>query len=532
MNEALGLWQRAALLRAGLARPSNTFVSFPEPRPRGLAARGIQYTSGNFIIDGEVVEAPDQSIWDVGQTSKSHRTAALSFEWVDDLVATGSKTSLNLMRDWFAGWQGQSDQPLSDVWDPYLVAHRLIRLLNHGTVFLQGLNGDQQRPYFATVTKQFRYLSYTWRQTDEGLPRITALVSLIFAAHATEATTPEIERYVTALGEACADLISEDGGIASRNPEELMQVFSLLSWTSRVVEALELPQNKQILKALERVAPALRALRFANGNLAVFQGGGAGMLGRLDQALADGRVRIPAHPEGAMGYQRMSASRSMLLVDAGPSVSLPSLGALEFAVGRHQVFANSGASNSFGEEWAEKGRRSIAHSMVVMNRADTSLNAEPPTVTRQDTPNGETLILQHNGYRSSYGLTVERTLTLSHDGRSLGGEDRIFVADAQARKTFDSVARGAAKLRVPISIHFHLAMETDAEINLGGTILSIKLANDQVWGFRQAGGKLTLKPSVLMTPNRLRPLPSQQIQITGDVSGDGLKIGWLLERLS
>ena len=532
MAEVMGLWQRASLMRAGFARVPSTYVSFPEPRPRGLAARGIQYTSGNFILDGEVIEAPGTSIWNLTDQSRSQRQSALAFEWVDDLVACGSKVASELVRDWFDEFLADHEKIRTDIWVPELVSARLIRMVNHGTVFLQGRSEAQQNEYFRTVAQHYRFLCYTWTRAKTDHAKITALVAMVFAAHATQSGDAEFDNHIGKLASLLDSAIAEDGGIASRNPEELMQVFSLLSWMSRVLEALEKPQDKSVLKALERIAPCLRALRFSNGNLAVFHGGGPGMLGRLDQALADGRVKFPAHPEGAMGYARLSAARSLVIADAGEAKMLPSSAAFEFAAGRHQIFANTGASGAFGERWAGMGRRSIAHNMAVIDRADAVLTPGGVSVERKHGTDSETIVITHDGYLTAFGLMVERRLTLSNDGKVLGGEDHIFIPDDAARKTFQSTARGVeGELKLPVGLHFHLVPEVEAQINMGGTITSISLPNDQVWGFRQAGGKLSLKPSVLMAPNRLRPLATQQIHVTADVFEGGLQLSWILERL-
>lgn len=532
MTEVMGLWQRASLMRAGFARTPSTYVSFPEPRPRGLAARGIQYTSGNFIVDGEVIEAPETSIWNLTDQSRSQRQSALAFEWVDDLIACGSKRASQLVRDWFDEFLADHEKIRTEIWVPELVSARLIRMVNHGTVFLQGRSEADQKEYFRTVAQHYRFLCYTWKRAQTDYSKTASLVAMVFAAHATEAGDAALDTHLKSLASLCDSIIAEDGGISSRNPEELMQIFSLLSWLSRVLEALEKPQDKSVLKALERIAPCLRALRFANGNLAVFHGGGPGMLGRLDQALADGRVKFPAHPEGAMGYTRLSAARSLLIADAGEAKKLPSASSFEFAAGRHQIFSNTGASSTFGERWEQMGSRSIAHNMAVIDRADCVLTPVGVTVERTHRDDSETLVIRHSGYVTAFGLMVERKLTMANDGKALGGEDRIFIPDDAALKRFETVARGVSDaLRLPVTLHFHLAPEVKAQVNMGGTITSIALPNDQVWGFRQAGGKLSLKPSVLMAPNRLRPLATQQVHVTADVFKDGLKMSWILERL-
>ena len=53
-------------------------------------------------------------------------------------------------------------------------------------------------------------------------------------------------------------------------------------------------RGRNMPRAIERIAPTLRALRHADGGLARFHGGGRGAEGRLDQALATSGVRRAA----------------------------------------------------------------------------------------------------------------------------------------------------------------------------------------------------------------------------------------------
>ena len=72
------------------------------------------------------------------------------------------------------------------------------------------------------------------------------------------------------------------------------------------------------LAAIERIAPTLRTLRHSDGGLARFHGGGRGAEGWLDHALASSGVR-GAQPDGlSMGYARLSAGRTSVIIDASP----------------------------------------------------------------------------------------------------------------------------------------------------------------------------------------------------------------------
>ena len=72
----------------------------------------------------------------------------------------------------------------------------------------------------------------------------------------------------------------------TRNPEELLEVLTLLTWAVRALTEADRAIPEPLAAAIDRIAPALRALRHADGGLARFHGGGKGMEGRLDQALA------------------------------------------------------------------------------------------------------------------------------------------------------------------------------------------------------------------------------------------------------
>jgi len=70
-----------------------------------------------------------------------------------------------------------------------------------------------------------------------------------------------------------------------------MEVFVLLVWAARVLEEADKKPDPRHLAAMERIAPTLRTLRLGDGSLARFHGGGRGIEGQLDQALAESGIR-------------------------------------------------------------------------------------------------------------------------------------------------------------------------------------------------------------------------------------------------
>ena len=83
--------------------------------------------------------------------------------------------------------------------------------------------------------------------------------------------------------------VDEEGGLPTRNPEELLGVFTLLTWAAvpRSHEAERSGRHRPSQDAIDRIAPSLRTLRHSGwGSRAVPRRGTRGQEGWLDHALA------------------------------------------------------------------------------------------------------------------------------------------------------------------------------------------------------------------------------------------------------
>ena len=182
------------------------------------------------------------------------------------------------------------------------------------------------------------------------------------------------------------------------------------------------PVPEEVRSALERIAPTLRALRHSDGGLARFHGGGRGVEGRLDAALASSGIRTPAGNTLHMGYARMNEGRLSLIIDASaPPVGAASANghastlAFELTSGRRSLIVNCGSGKSFGVEWRRAGRATPSHSTLciegysstrlaaptrILGTVLDELEAPPTEVFCQlsDLPDGKRAELSHNGY--------------------------------------------------------------------------------------------------------------------------------------
>ena len=541
------LADRLAVLSAQRARPAGGFVSQPEPRSIGLYTRGKQLLSGTILMAGHLAEAPGTLLWDIaapaGFASEAH-----GFAWLDDLAALGGKTAQTRAQEWTWGWIDRYGRGKGPGWTPDLTGRRIIRWVHHATVLLQARDKAQSAAFYAALSRQATYLSKRWRSAAEGLPRFEALTGLIYAGISLIGMDRLLAPAIQALAAACDADIDAEGGIPTRNPEELLEVLTLLTWSASAMSEASLNVPPAVSAAITRIAPALRALRHADGELARFHGGGRAAEGRLDQALASAGVRAGATPSIAMGFARLSGGRTSVIVDAAapPAGSAArtahaSTTAFELTSGRRPMVVNCGSGLAFGDEWRQAARATPSHSALGMEGVSSSrigrsgeqlehraqVTASRLTVGTE----GADLFLSHDGYLASHGLTTSRSLTLAHDGRRLSGVDALTAMTAEAQRRFEDAMTQTAMAGARFSIRFHLHPEADATLDMGGGAVSIALKSGEIWIFRFTGAaELGLEPSAYLENGRVSPRPCSQIVLRGEARGFETRIGWTLAK--
>lgn len=551
--------RRTRLLNRWYARRSRRqqaaggFVSQPEPRTIGSFARGRQLIAGNLLFAGYLIESQDTALWDVQAPNAAFDAERHGFGWLDDLAAVGDMAARQKAQSWLWGWIETQGSGWGPGWTPDLAGRRVIRWINHAPFLLRGQDKAESEAFFRALTAQAWFLSKRWSAAAPGLPRFEALTGLIYAGLSLQGREELADPAVRALARECAAQIDGQGGLPTRNPEELLEVFTLLTWAAAVLHdsGRGVPVPHQA--AIERIAPTLRTLRHADGGLARFHGGGRGLEGRLDHALAASQVK-PGQPDGlAMGYARLSGGRSSVIVDA----SAPPRGAasynahastlaFELTSGRRPLIVNCGSGASFGIEWRRAGRATPSHSTLCLDGYSSARLADPARGSGQEAlidgprhvpveisemTDGIRFQAGHDGYVRSFGLTHVRSLDLTFDGRGLAGEDLLLAVEDADKRRFDKAMDATVLSGVGFDLRLHLHPEVDAALDLGGAAVSMALKSGEIWVFRHDGAQeLSLQPSVYLETGRLKPRAGQQIVLSGRAMGYQTRVRWSLSK--
>jgi uncharacterized heparinase superfamily protein len=539
---------RADRFAARLARwgkAPSAVVTSPEPFWTGDAASAKRLAGGLFLLGGSMVEAPGVSPWDVPAPTAAWSDALHDFRWLDDLAAADATTRAALTT-WLHDWVARYGAGAGPGWRPDLTGARLARWICHAPFALNGAGSEKSRAFFRTIGVQARYLRRRWRYAPPGLPRFQAASGLIYAGLALEGSGGAIlTEGIAALGQEAAAAINNEGGVASRNPEHLVEIFAILTWAAQALGDAGLMPSPEHTSATARLANAIRALRMGDGRMARFHGGGGGDPERIDRALAISGLR-PAHRQfEVMGFHRVSTARSTIIFDGGVRPEGPpaaemhaSAFCFEASIGRRPVIVNCGPGAHMSEEWRTASRATAAHSGLTIDDMSSArlqgdlllAGARDLRCIREEDADGVRLTARHDGYLKTHGLIHQRRLTIASNGRDIRGEDSVTATGPGPEAAFDQAAGRQDRMAVPFTIRFHLHPDIGAGIFLAGSAVRLALPTGDIWVMRQLGGDMSIEDSVYLDEGRVAPRATKQIVVRAAATEYAGHVKWAFRR--
>jgi uncharacterized heparinase superfamily protein len=525
-----GLYYRSPLHAMTLGGPPPGPVRPPEfDTTRGGAGRGRALAAGRFVLAGRKVEG-GQEIWAAADAPGPWADAFHGFGWLADLAAAEERDATIAARHMTADWLGRYGLWHPVAWAPAATARRLESWLRWRSL-LVGQEGDAETAALdRAFARQARHLARTGPADSAGPERVQVARSLILAGIAMGLDDRLMARGADLLDEEIAAQILPDGATADRRPESLADLLEALVGLRAALAAGGRRPSDAMVSAIDRLAPALRFLRHADGALAVFHGGGEGEPRRIEALLArcsaSGTI-APSLPHG--GYQRLAAGDTVLLVDAAAP---PPPGrdrtahaaplALEMSAGRERMLVNCGADPEAGPAWRTAQRATAAHSTLVLDDTNAvavidggGLAGRPEVTCRREIgQHGEILLqLSHDGYRPSLGVVHKRRVYLSAEGTDLRVEERIS---------------GSGEHAATLRLHLDPAVRTSLLADGEGALL--RLPSGQGWRLRFAGGRPRIESSVYFGAGA-PPRKTEQIVVEARMSQAGPPLRWALQRI-
>ena len=520
----------------------------------GSIERGNQLLQGSYNYNGMQFEFPKLSIWDIKNDAEGLHETLQSFGWLDDLAAIRSPDAIAAVHKWTFDWLNRFGSGRGAGWSPLIASRRATRIAEHWNLLAVGKK-EHIQSLSGAINRHAVFLRRRVKSEPMDSRRIEVLARLIRLDLAVGGYGKSVSREARMLVDACSRIINTDGGIYSRNPEELLRIGLLLTWVCGELSSAGVFPPAEIQGAISKIAPVLRSLRHKSGELPRFHGGGAAGIGRLDSFLSSSGSRALTKSKLAMGYARLVGGGVNIIVDAAPPPSgwaskngHASTLAFEMHSGNCPLIVNCGNAERIAAQSDVAWRETAFHSTVEVDGCSSSRLASPLAVKKTERDilvlvpknvsveqlpgkDGQTLIASHDGYRSNHGLTHMRRLDLDGLGRRLWGEDTIWPKTSEDRKIFGESAGKRLFAGFDCLARFHLHFGVEAEISSDGSEVNLALENGEEWRFQYSGdARIELRESAYFDELSCSARNSRQIVLASFVSGAASQVRWSFEK--
>lgn len=497
---------------------------------------------GRFRFHGESVDVPEGAcVFDRVVPSAGWQDALQGFDWLAPLSNAGGEAARRLASGLIAQWIARYGAYCEPAWLAHITARRLAAIFCHGRFVINNSDMMWRSKLFVSLREQARMLERICTEAPDGLPRLEAAAVLALSGICMNDMPRRLETGLKRLETEIARQILPDGGHVSRSPQDLLLAYRYVVMVLEALAAKNLEPPDSLRNAHDRMAPMLRFFRHGDGVLACFQGaceGDARMIaGLLSRDDTRGQPFLHARH---CGYQRLTASRTVLLLDCGATptgdfalAAHASANAFELSSGKDRIVVNCGAGGLKNPNWSDALRATAAHSTLTL--ADTScgqilsdgmvgdllgprLLGGPvqPVSRRLETAQGWSVEAVHDGYVQGFGLRHARQVTCSPQGLMITGRDRLIPVDGA---TGDHA----------YAVRFHIHPDVRVSRLEGGAIL-LKLPSGEGWRFRAGGADLGIEDSVYLGGQGVRR--TEQLVIRGQTQNGSADIAWVFEQIS
>ncbi len=457
------------------------------------------------------------------------------FEWLRDLRDLGGDAARRRARDLIGAWLDRHDRWHRHAWRPDLLGARLAAWIGMFGFFGESADDSFRTAVLDSLARQHRHLLSAISSSPQGPEQFETIRGAIIASVALGATEDVLKSLTDQLAAAIDAQVLGDGGHRSRAPTIQADVLAALVDVRAALRAADRDPPAILDKAIQDMTGVLRMLRHGDGGLALFNGAVEGQVWRLDALIARTESKARAAVSAPdIGIERMTAGRSIVIVDAGAATGADGMAhagtlAFELSVGRERLIVNCGAAPG-DLRWETALRASAAHSTLVIDdtntseiRSDGSLGRHV-TAVRQERWEAEGSVwleAEHDGYRDSHSVLHRRRLYLAAGGDDLRGEDTV------------SYTGGPGQRPVEAAIRFHLHPRISASLVQNGNAALLRTPSGAGWRLRSSGGRLALNESVYFG-QRGRMQRTRQLVITVPLDSvreaESVSIKWGLRR--
>ncbi len=536
-DAARARFYRSAVARLGLIGPLPAHLAITPDALVPARLEGAQdILRGVFALESATLNVRGQSPFDA-RLGEAARAELHRFGWLAHLEKAGGRTAEGVARALTEDWldRYQTWRPLvwrADVLGPRMVAwaaHFRFLTADHDLMFRSRL--------MKAMAEETRHLARSVDEAAEGLPRLAAAGALAVMAMALPEAVKTPERAFAALARAIDGAFTADGGVMTRSPHDQAEAVAVLVRVKRALDDARTATPPAFDSALAAAEGRLAMLRFGDGALACFHGGGEGDRALLGDIAGRNRSAGPAYAPD-MGFIRLASGESVAIFDCGgppPGAFAQDAHAaplaFEFSHADQRLIVNGGAARRRGPGWIDAARRTAAHATLQIGEADAGVILTAGAAKRLGprlygggahgaahfSGEGGWAEGTHDLWTPRFGAIHRRRLFLDAAGDDLRGED--------------SVSREKPRGALEIAVRFPVHPDVKVTLAQGGDSVILAPPGGPVWRLRAGtegpDERLALEEAVYMGGEAVRR--TQAIVVRAMMAGASWTLRWALK---
>ncbi|MDG1995198.1 MAG: heparinase II/III family protein [Emcibacteraceae bacterium] len=510
----------------------------------GSATAGTKMVGGKFISCGQVLENPNNSdnIWPEGDVwlatdiDDQWLTYLHSFCWLRDLnQAIDRKGAQRRAEELVSTWIDHNTQWGDVAWRSDVVGERVTNWLIYAPLIMDSDDVYYRGKVLEILAKSARHLMKMSTDLPEGPASLKAIVGLTLSGLFIPFGEAWLKQGVGHLKFSLGKEILVDGGIRSRNPQELLHLFMNMVLLRDAFAGMGHKTPIELEAAVKRMASFLRALSHGDGKLPLFNGVTVERHEDIYSSIMKAKEEYAAELDlEQSGYSRIEKGNAVIIQDVGPPAEIEMsrfshAGTLSFemSVNKERLIVNAGnaafiKNNEINLEFMS--RSTAAHSTLVLNNENSSDILDDGLIGR-----GITLVdstryeenehvmteAEHDGYQKEYQCKHRRLIYVNDQGTDVRGED-ILASSGAGR-----MAQG-----IPIDVSFYLHPHVSVEETQD--MMSLELPSGKKWTFSCSGANAIVSEG-LYFGEAGNVSSCKQIRISGVTEGDKTTLRWALK---
>jgi len=515
-------------------RTPKRFLFTPVDAIAGQKDRADTLFQGNFLLQGVSSKFKQAEPWFTKGLPLYWHQELHRFNWLRDFSANDSDAARRHSRALLLSWIKEFEGYQPHIWDPYILARRLINWMQQSAFLLTKNDGDFNYKFIQSLRIQLQHLKHYCRYFSKEADQFELYLALYLGSACFTDTQRDAGRLEEQLLIEIDKVILPDGSHISRNPSQHLTALADLMALSATYTNTNMLSPVPLTAAIERLTSAVRFFQHGDGALALFNGGYS-----LDEATCSQVLSLSEKPAlltlppvqlTQAGFARLAEGSATLIVETARNdkkINTPAyigIGSFEFSHDKNRLIVNCGAHPDESSDWSSALAQTAAHSTLCISDrnikssgAEKGKDLDPAPITLHEEGGNHWLEFENLGYDASINIKHTRSLFLGSTGQSLKGEDTVQAPNNRQEA-------------IDFCLRFHLHPELSVSNSVGGRSILMLTKDGAAWTFMTSLSEVFLEESVYCAQaGEVRN--TKQIVLRGRLNNsDPLVIKWALHQ--